>query len=112
MSSGVCGALDEDTEDGPTEEGGGAECEEGSSEEELGSRQSAEEGVIGPEDGSCPADWAQAALPPPVAFGDCLSRMFIVLHVLQMSASSAIHSHFIVSSLPVTASPDVFIGSR
>lgn len=89
----MCGALDEDTEEGPAEEGGGAS-------EEVGRRQSAEEGVIGPEDDCGTADWEQAALPPPVAFGDCLSRIFIVLHVLQMPASSAMHTHFIVSSLP------------
>lgn len=101
----MCGALDDDTEEGPTEEGGGAESE-GRSEEELGMRQSAEEGVLGPE------DWPQEALPPPVAFGDCLSRMFIVVHVLQITTSTAMHSHFIVSSLPATVWADHFIGIR
>ena len=73
MSIGVCGALDEDTEDGAVEDDGtasdGISCE-------FGMRQSPEDGVSEPEaDG---VDEGQAALAPFAALGDCLSRMFIV----------------------------------
>ena len=72
MSIGVCGAL-EDTEDGAVEDDGtasdGISCE-------FGIRQSAEDGVIGPETGG--ADEGQATPAPFAALGDCLSSMFIV----------------------------------
>ncbi len=94
----MCGALEEDTEEGPTEEGGGggAESEEGISADELPRRQSAEEGVMGPPwtlGGCTEEDWAQATLPPPVPFGDCLSRMFMLMMMMRVPEdSSSMHT--------------------
>lgn len=85
MSIGVCGALDEDTDEGAVEEGGGGggPARDGCISCVLDMRQSAEEGVIGAEDAG--AEGAQTVLPPPV-LADCLSRIFMVPRKVQADA--------------------------